>query len=162
VTDIDLLTTRLEADPANTILAAMLTDELMDTRDMLRSEADRHVSHVQATATQARQLAEATHLMHRGSASGRWLQPHCRRWVHLPARSYYMIVVIAGDSAPLIPLGAGATMHRPWVGILVTVGAAWVIREWEAHIAQRRRDARYRRVRAAHERQVSSGSARVE
>ena len=76
--DIDLLTRAVEAEPRNTIIAAMLTDELMEARDMLRSEADRHVAAVQRVAGAARQVTLAVELMETGTRSQRQLTRRLR------------------------------------------------------------------------------------
>jgi hypothetical protein len=162
VNDIDLLTGRLEADPSNSILASMLTDELMESRGMIRSEADRHVASVVAVAGQARQLAEATHLMRSGSASGRWLHTRCRRWAHIAQRIPYTLLLVAGDAPPVIASAPLLGELVPWTGVLITVGAAWAIHEWQVQAAQKRTRRRYVALKRPAARQVSNGSAHVE
>jgi len=75
MTDVQLLINLVSKDPDQDISAAMLVDELMDARGMLRSEADRHVERLRADCRSAKQIdLVASFIRERG-----------RRWVALMA-----------------------------------------------------------------------------
>lgn len=101
MSDVDALVALLERDPDNAIVAAMLTDELMEARGMLRSEADRHVANVIAVAAEARELAEAAAEVRPGARwRGRILS--CVRWVlGLDRRIRFTLLVVPGTEVRL-------------------------------------------------------------
>ena len=78
----------LEADPDSEILAAMLTDALMEERGQLRSEADRHVEIARQNARDARDMKFACGLFRaRGPAA-------------FMIREFLLVQYLGGESIP--------------------------------------------------------------
>lgn len=67
MTDTSLLADALFRSPGNSIVFAMLKDELMDTADMLDSEAARHAAAIVIAGARAAQFHRAAKLLSRSS-----------------------------------------------------------------------------------------------
>jgi hypothetical protein len=148
VTNLDILTRLVEREPNNDILTAMLTDELMDARDMLRSEADAHVAHVRAVAAEAAQLADAARLMVPGSPPCRALSRIAHAEAGVPLQAAASLLLEPGAAAPLLHPQWDHRGQRYWPPSVITVGAAWVLTTWRYELdmrSSRRRAARRRR-----------------
>ena len=149
MSDIDLLTRAVESDPRNTILHAMLTDELIDQRDMLRTEADAHVQRVVAVAATARDLACAAQLL----GTRDWLSRELRAAVlacvdlHNPGRAC-VLLVSGGDDPHECEIPLPGPAYRYWNEV-VTVGARWILTAAET-LQVRRRMNKIRRAELRH------------
>lgn len=100
MTDVQLLVTLIEQDPESEISAAMLTDELMEARGMIRSEADRHVERVRKTARQVLQMKFAAGLIAAKGPAYRALLDTIADAHPLFFASMCTIYVVSGDGPP--------------------------------------------------------------
>ena len=124
--DIDLLILAVERDPYNPIPASMLTDELMEEKGMLRSEADRHVSAVQKASIGALQLLHVSALCAcPGEPKDRvqtLLEAHWPDSTHPHA----LVFFITGDSAPVKVIGSADGSPHAALDV-VYVGADFIL-----------------------------------
>jgi hypothetical protein len=147
VNDLTMLTTLVEQEPDNTIVAAMLTDELMDARDMLRSEAEKHVLHVQQTAAACRDLAAAAMLMVDGTGSHTYLLRRVLLVIDAPTWYLGTVLTVPGPERPRVFHLDNVDGPATWGHCMVTVGARWLLDQWDADAPRRERQRRVRRTR---------------
>lgn len=129
MTDANDILAALKQDPESIILAAMLTDALMEERDMLRSEADRHVERVQRDARDLRDIQAAADIMSAGD--GRRLDVLDKViavcWPDEVPPSFSWVIV-AGDAPPISRDEYKSNPGAWWYETVVTVGACWIIK----------------------------------
>jgi len=133
VNNIDMLTSALGREPNNDILAAMLVDELMSERDMLRSEAEGHVRAVQQAKWQQWDLETATRLY---SCDANF-QCRAARYVRhtykqLRGQSFTLIIVVGHQPPTMQPGSEGGNDSHLW-GVAVTVGASTLLEHAHYH-----------------------------
>ena len=125
--NITMLTSALEREPGNSILSAMLTDALMEERDMNRSEADRHVTSIVAVASEAAQLSDAAALLALKSPIRYQIQNRILALSRMRSGGELTIVLVPGTHPPTVV----ADRHIDAGGLFwwntVTVGAANVL-----------------------------------
>lgn len=124
--DVDLLILAVEKEPHNDIVAAMLIDELMGERDMIRSEAERHVTAVQLASINAREIAQVAALFAcPGPARDRVMTIVTNAWpanAHPTAR----IHVVVGDTPPMKAIGDSTDTPSPFLDV-VYIGAKFIL-----------------------------------
>lgn len=150
MTTLDDLVRALEQQPGNPIVAAMLTEELMDARDMTRSEADRVVLGTQLAATSAMQIREATALLSDLSTSRRVLLSAVYRACRVPRMHRPHVLVVDGWFLQINEATLPMNYDRYWGHVVILAGAGWLLRchrEYREHVRQLRRAARTRRQR---------------
>lgn len=128
MTDANDLIDALEADPHSEILAAMLTDELMESRGMIRTEADRHVERLRADARERIECAAAAEVMRSTDGRSDRVKEHirlmCFEGLQPPA---YNFIVTGGDSPPVATARQIDSPNGWWHEWTVTVGALWIV-----------------------------------
>lgn len=125
--DITLLTAAVVQNPRNDILAAMLTDELMGAKDMLRAEANKHVENVQLTADHARQMDAAAAVL---GGKGRYAQGLRYDIIDIVGADHQFppfIFIVPGPDGPCISYRPSDTSAAYWGNSIVTVGALWCL-----------------------------------
>lgn len=127
MTDVTLLVNLIEQEPESPFYAAMLVDELMEARGMLRTEADRHVERVQADARLALDLKNATALVAAKDEYWPILCEHLRIVCHLARDESFDLIVIPGPSEPNHRRHNRSRNGQWWDDITVTVGASWLM-----------------------------------
>lgn len=125
----DLLA-RLERDPESDILAAMLTDELMDARGMARNEADKYVATARGVAQTALDIAFVASVIRAKGPAYHWLMSHVWDAIALPDTTPITLFIVGGDG----PARVGIPMEhasgaRAFVGQPVALPATWA-RKW--------------------------------
>jgi len=126
VNDVDILAGQLEADPCNTIVRAMLTDALMEDRDMPPTEAERHVRDLIKVATWRREYELVSELWRCCPMDRRRMLAQVFEQLPSVSTPYCGPYLICGDVAPY------ATV-RDWHGdgehysyFEVAVGTSWL------------------------------------
>lgn len=128
----DLLA-RLEQEPESDILAAMLTDELMEARDMNRTEADKYVAKARAEARTVKDIEFVTALIHAKGPAYEHLVTEIRRACGIFNHETITLFVIGGEQSPWT--GPPQKLNNPdliYQGWAVTVPATWA-RRWHQH-----------------------------
>lgn len=126
MSDVDTLTQMLEREPDSLVGVAMLTDALIEERDMTRSEADRYAEHVQQSARDARDLAAAAGYLAQDTPVRRSLHHLVQAMSGYPSHWPYTIVLVPGDGE-VHAVDATLDGDEPTrVGYTATVHARWV------------------------------------
>lgn len=128
MTDVACLVKLIEQDPDTDILAAMLIDELMEARGMLRSEAERHVRHVQADARIAKQIDFVARLLRAKGPAYTYLCRAIERHLMIQEVIGYTLYVVSGDGPPRF-CRVGDVVQTPTArhGYPIAIPAGWVI-----------------------------------
>jgi hypothetical protein len=122
-----MLADALSADPNNAILEAMLTDELLDARDMLRSEADRHIAALRAAARTEQDFHRAAELLADGSPRQEELMIRVYQFIGWGALHDNTLFLVPGLAEPLLRMHEVRDGRNVWAGQTVTVGATWLL-----------------------------------
>lgn len=130
MTDASDILAALCDDPESVILAAMLTDALMEERGMLRSEADRHVCRVIQDARDLLDISAAATIMTAGDG---------RRYRVLDAMMLaiwpnevppsFSWIIVGGDDEPCRMLTASSEDGPYPFEWVLKVGARWIIKK---------------------------------
>lgn len=132
LTEVDDLIARLERDPENDVLAAMLCDELMDARGMYRFEAMGYVRNLQTDARAALDIAFVAKVLRAAGPKYVYLIERIRRSLEQPEGTAFVLFLIGGEDAPRI----GVTVDQlaeddPGPGLYVALGCTWARKELE-------------------------------
>lgn len=120
---------RLEADPENDVWAAMLTDALIEEREMIRTEADGYVATLRKTARDALDIAHVANVIRANGPQYVYLIERIRRTLGQPTGAAFVLFLIAGDGDPRI--GVGIEMmpeDDPGPGLYVVLPCSWARR----------------------------------
>lgn len=124
--NIELGIRAVEREPLREIYASMLVDALVEERDMLITEAQKHVVSIQLSTINALQVATVAALFAcPGEPRERVLALMELHWppeAHRNAK----ILVISGESKPLHVIGDGTGNPNPFVDV-VSVGAGFLL-----------------------------------
>lgn len=121
----------LEEDPQSDILAAMLTDELMESRGMARNEADRYVELARVSARQALDVKWATELIVAKGPAFHALVSEVRTLVGIYATDEFTMFVIPGEGRPEVLVPADVRERGAiYRGFPVSLPASWVRFWW--------------------------------
>lgn len=127
MTDVQLLINLIERDPDSDITAAMLTDELMECRGMLRSEADRHVERVRADARTALQIQFTAGLIAAKGPAYYAMRNEVARVLGFNGNETYSFVVVGGEDEPRVSVAGTMQARALGVdGLFVALPAGWV------------------------------------
>jgi hypothetical protein len=131
------LLSALREYPDEPALRAMTIDALIEEEIYAPEAAVLHVDETILNILNARRLAQATHLMRPDQDSSAYLRASIRRLMHERPSPGTLMVVVAGDAEPnwSRPRFAGRGSARVYHSI--TVGANWICRIWDEHLAQR-------------------------
>lgn len=129
LTEVQDLIARLERDPENDVLAAMLCDELMDAKGMLKFEAMTHVRNLQGDARVALDIATVAKTIRAAGPRYVYLLERVRRTLGQPEGAAYVLFLVGGDEKPRI----GVHVHDlaaddPGPGLYVTLPCGWARR----------------------------------
>jgi hypothetical protein len=150
VKDLETLTALFERDPFNPVLLAMLTDELITSGGMNRTEADQKLQRVQLVARQAAELREAGTLMTPGTDSGRYLLRELMRVTAVPDGWACSAVLLSDGAEPFRTEPTVSEVTGLWGATVIYAPARWVITCWETRVlVQQKEAARARRRRPA-------------
>jgi len=144
MSDLEALTKRLQQEPGNCIVAAMLTDELISDKDMTRAEADRAVAAVIATASAAEELESGAALMVPGTFTHRLFSARIRESVQLFRGAPHTIVVVPGPEGPNLRQHEQQSEHGWARHSTITVGAGWLLLYWRDYKSCQAIDNRFR------------------
>lgn len=137
MSDVELLTKMIEADPDNLVGERMLTDALVEERDMIPTEAAEHVRRVIQSARDARDLTDATKLLAIGQPRREYLLNLILLGCGLEDVSDATVFVTVGSAAPhlilLDSITPGRVAFSPWT---LVVGATWLLRYQREHVSQ--------------------------
>jgi len=137
MSDVDLLTAQVELHPTNDIVASMLVNELMESRDMNRSEAGAHVVRVQEVAIDAAFMRRAAELLSGCPWQRAWARDTVlEQIVNLPVPCP-VVMLIRGLQSPRLHMRPYEQVGTAWVQAIVTVGAQWLVMEYREYIAWR-------------------------
>lgn len=117
---------RLERDPESDVLAAMLTDELIEARGMTYSEAAGYVATARKTARDALDIAHVANVIRANGPQYVYLVERIRRTLGQPSGAAFVLFLIAGDGDPRI--GVGIEMmpdDDPGPGLYVILPCSW-------------------------------------
>jgi hypothetical protein len=133
LTGVDDLVTRIEHDPDNIVLAAMLVDELVEARGMYRWEAMLHVQRVQTTAHDQLDMEWLAKLITRKGPAFRELVTTIQSALALYPGETITLFVVTGSNPPRIgevptDVPEGAIFH----GFPVAVPATWARTWWHS------------------------------
>lgn len=137
MTTLEDLVKLVEDDPINPICSAMLIDELMDERDMNRSEAEAHVKRVAEVAIDAAFLRRAADLVSGCSWQRGWVRSTLADALPGYIASLCTIVLVPGLTPPVIASNPSREVDEYWRSYLVTVGAQWLYRQYRELLASR-------------------------
>lgn len=118
--------------PNSELFAFMLTDWLIEHKDMIPSEARRHVQNVVMVATAALDAYRAGLMLSHGTSSRPVLVKAIREWLQTRDADHAVVIMIPGHQAPQL------TTYRQWEDgssdyhRQVTVGGGWLMRTWLA------------------------------
>jgi hypothetical protein len=127
VNNVDILLSLVEREPRNDVYAACLIDALMEERGMLRTEADRHVSSVQAMARTAADIDFTADLISRHGQAWHALLQEVERQAKLWGLEGFILYVTGGDQPPSIIDGGGPTTFPATnTRVPVRLPASWV------------------------------------
>ncbi len=119
--DLDMLIDLVEHNPDAMLYQEMLTDELMERRDMIRSEADRHAHGIAKKARDARDLTDAAAIMTKPTAVTRATMASLIHTLGERGDRVNSLILIPGESGPettagSIPNRRGGFYRIMWVG----------------------------------------------
>lgn len=125
---------RLEKEPDSDILAAMLTDELMEARGMNRTEADRYVATARRSAWDSADMAFLAHVIKAKGPAYYLLLNDVRTRLALYTHETITVFVVAGTDEPRVgnvptDIPNGAIFH----GFPVAIPATWAKNWIKAH-----------------------------
>lgn len=133
--DIDLLAGQVEQYPTNPIVASMLVDELIDNRDMNRSEAEGHVKRVQEVAIDAAFLRRATEIVSGCPWQQCWARDRIQEGLVFTTAARPTILLVAGLQGPVRTQTFNTPGMPAHLRDLITVGGQWVVREYREYLA---------------------------
>jgi hypothetical protein len=130
VTDLNDLIELVESQPDDDLAALMLTDALMELREISRSEAGRHVKRIRETALSSRRIIAATKLLATGTASRRYLIRLVYATCRVPRRRKPIVVVTdeVGVTVRTVPNHVETDSY--WNSSVITAGAQWLLDQW--------------------------------
>jgi hypothetical protein len=139
VTDANDMIAHLEREPESDIVAAMLVDELMQTRGMLRTEADRHVTKLRMDARDNLDMLNASFLVRPGSPVRDAIHLEVKRvcWPNDPAPPF-TLVLRPGSDLPRAHTEHHSTGSCWWYEWVVLVPARWVLRHFSGKVPTHR------------------------
>lgn len=121
---------RLERDPENEILAAMLTDELIEARRMQWSEATRYVTTARKVARDALDLECVVATIRADGPRYVYLCERIRRTLGQCADARFVLFLTCGDGRPRLGVGTDLLgAEDPGPGLYVTLPCTWARRE---------------------------------
>lgn len=138
----------LKDEPESDIVAAMLTDELMETRGMLRTEADRQVLDLRRTFRAALPVGQAHNIIHADVAFRVWLREKVSEDVKLGRGTNFTIDIIPGVQPAFLSFAGEEAQAKYNYGVVIGVGASLVIywyAEWLKTLPPREQRRRARR-----------------
>lgn len=125
--NVDALTELLTASPDDDITAYLLTDALMEERDMTRSEASRVVLHVRLAGYEARDLALAAEAIRPDSPD----RSRCLSLIRAACSTQppvgANVVLVPGAKKPHAVCEYRSNPGAWWYDWTVTVGASWLL-----------------------------------
>lgn len=134
MTDVQLLIDLVSADPDQDIAVAMLIDELMEARGMLRSEADRHVERLRDDVRRSKQIDTAAAILAERGPRWQALAMHLRGMAELGEYESFFIFLVGGDDEPSGGVRSPVAGSIPPVGELsIYVPAGWALSWWKAN-----------------------------
>ena len=136
--NVDLLTAQVELHPDNPIVAAMLLDELMEARDMHRSEAEAHVKRIQEVAIDAAFLRRAAEITGGCPWQRAWVRDTVLEHIQLPVGAEVVVMLAPGLNPPAHHYTVSPNNECLWTPGTVTVGGQWLVREYREMLAWRR------------------------
>jgi hypothetical protein len=145
VNNVHLLTLRLHEQPEDDALRAALTDALVEDEGITHPEAAGRVAAITRAVIDARQLAEAAHLLSEVGEDAPALHRLILRTANVPASPAPTVIVVTGDTAPVFSVHHGHAWWNPVRTGLVTVGAGWVVAAARRRAHNQRRGGRGRR-----------------
>lgn len=151
MTTLDDLVRAVERDRTNPILAAMLTAELMELKDMTRSEADKAVQTVALGGSDATLIRQAAELLAGGTASRRWIVSTIYRRCRVPRGQRPVILIDRGTQYLVKAAHEPTGLDSYWGKVVIVAGATMLLTMWRDHhasILARRREL-YRRRKAS-------------
>lgn len=124
---IDLLVQAADRDPDDLTLEMAIRDALVDLRDMTFPEAEQHAAKVMQSARDARDLFNATQLLHPDHVHREHLLDLMSMTVGCGMDERTCFVIVPGGSL-IIVTGSNFNQNtRAWFANTVTVSARWVL-----------------------------------
>lgn len=133
----ELLISQVELHPTNPIVAAMLVDELMESKDLTRAQADVQVQKVREVAIEAAFLRRASEIMAGCPWQRHWGRATVLEELGAPDDTTAVIMLVSGPQAPRLHVPTSMEHGALWHEGTITVGAEWVVREYREYIAWR-------------------------
>lgn len=132
-TDAELLAEMLTADAGNVVVRAMLVDELMGSKDMLRSEAEAHADRIEEAAVSALLLARAEALMVPDTLSRRIIERHLRHSIGFRRTFAFVHRFESTDKFDFMWMPDGIPTHDAIGVIEFALNPKWVVSFWEGY-----------------------------
>ena len=133
MSDTEMLTECVIQNPESDVVAFMLQDELVQSRDMLETEALRYVQTIRWHARQTRDQKEAITLVTGGALCAENMRVAVYSAAGVPDGYAPQIAVIAGTEPPRINHQNAQTGYDLWERVIVVVGAEWILFERKCH-----------------------------
>lgn len=131
MSDVDILTRQLIANPHDRFLARVLADALAEELPRGYPDACRAVARIRRAEKSAAEIAEAVIYSERINAWKNDAGATIRAYLRLPASPPLSLTIVAGSRPPALVTTHRLPGFRYVVGFDVTVGARWVIsRVW--------------------------------
>lgn len=146
MTTVDDLVALVEQYPTNPIIAAMLTDELMERDGLLRHEADLAVFKVASVGGAAQAIRTAVSLLADDQPSARYLLHLVRVTCHCPRRSRPSVIITDGAALNIRPTSSVTTADDYWGHVVILAGATWILQRWAERVEAVRLQRRARRI----------------
>jgi hypothetical protein len=120
----------LNESPDSQLFAAMLTDWLIEHKDMHRSEANLHVAKVVSIAKMAMGASQGTALLAHGTISQTILRQRIQEVVNAPNPDAVVVLTVPGHQPPTLTDHSPDAAYSPAFYRTVTVGSGWLARTW--------------------------------
>lgn len=123
--NVEDLTRELEREYLNDIVASMLTDALMEEKDMLRSEADKHVTYIRENGRILKDLQTAGELFSSETYFSFVVSIQIYTMLAIPPGIAPALRIEAGDMPPRAIWPTPEVPEQYWEDCTIMVGASW-------------------------------------
>jgi len=129
VNNVDEMVKAIEREPDDLTAVCALTDALIEEREMTVSEARRHAEQVVETARSARDLANATALLCKGSPMREVLLAWIVGTGDADTDDMTSVITVVGGAPPLVVAPHPDQSANVIAREFVMVGATWILKQ---------------------------------
>jgi len=142
VTTLDDLVQAVNDYPTSDVVANMLIDFVMESHDMNRSEADKHVREIRWHALRTANMSLAGQLMNHDTHSRAFLLGEVFAYLGLADLPGYTLVILPGGASPDVSTRDVSRPTGYWPDATLTVGSQWLLGAWQRDQQRLLREAR--------------------